>query len=237
MADPRDPRGSITLHHMLRMVDGLDFNESYEIPDDPDADVPISHCIDMLFGAGAADHGAYAAARPAAHPPGTVFNYSSGTSNIIARMVCDLIGRGDAATAWMRENLFDPIGMASITPSFDDAGNFVGSSYFHATARDWARFGMLYLRGGEWDGTQIVPRSWVDDGRTPRARDADGDHYGAHWWTDAAGGGRFQASGFEWQRVACVPSSDLVAVRLGKTVEADYDTPRAWFDDLIALFD
>lgn len=231
-----DPRAAITLHQMLRMVDGLEFNEAYAIPEDGE-EAAWSHCIDMLFGAGTDNPAAYTAARPAAHEPDTVFNYSSGTTNLVARIVGDHIGRGDAARAWMHEHLFGPIGMHSADPTFDTAGNFIGSSYLHATARDWARFGLLYLRGGEWDDRQIVSRAWIDDARTTRARDEDGGEYGAHWWTYPDGRGRFFCSGFEWQRVACVPSSDLVVVRLGTTPENDYPTLVSWFDELIAHFD
>ncbi len=235
-ADANDPRHEITLRQLLRMTDGLSFNETYKIPDDG-GDAPWSHCIDMLFGEGQADPAAYTAARPLTHPPGTHFNYSSGTSNLVARIVGDHIGRGDDARAWMHQHLFEPIGMHSADPQFADSGDFIGSSYLYATARDWARFGLLYLRGGEWDGRRILPRQWVDDARTTRARDEDGAEYGEHWWTYPDGRGRFFASGFEWQRVACVPTSDLVVVRLGRTPEDDYPTPVAWFDELIALFD
>ncbi len=257
-SSPDDPRHQITLDHLLRMVDGLDFCESYALsdtaggagagptdaPDAPD-EVPFSHCIDMLFGAGADDHAGYAASRPVAHRPDTVFNYSSGTANIVARIVCDLIGRGEVGEAWMRQRLFDPIGMTSARPSFDAAGNFVGSSYFHATARDYARFGLLHLRAGRWGddsgrGTgvrQIVPADWVDYARTRRAMDDDGGIYGAHWWLADDDRGTFYPSGYEWQRVMCVPSSDLIIVRLGKTLEADYDTPVEWMKELISEFD
>jgi len=240
-ADPADPRHGITLDQLLRMVDGLYFCESYAIGDPDGGEVPFSHCIDMLFGAGSDDHAGYTAALPLAHAPGTVFNYSSGTANIVARIVCDLIGRGDVAEAWMRERLFDPIGMASAKPSFDTAGNFVGSSFFHATARDYARFGLLYLRGGRWgDGDaahRIVPSSWVDYARTPRATDDDGGIYGAHWWLAGDDRGTFYPSGYEWQRVMCVPASDLIIVRLGKTLEADYEVPVDWMKSLISTFD
>jgi CubicO group peptidase (beta-lactamase class C family) len=235
-ADPSDPRHEITLRQLLRMTDGLDFNEAYAIPEDG-GEAAWSHCIDMLFGEGVADPAAYTAARPLAHPPGTVFNYSSGTTNLVARIVGDLIGRDGDSHDWMHTHLFSKIGMHSATPKFADSGDFVGSSYLYATARDWARFGLLYLRGGMWDGAQILSREWVEDARTTRARDGDGGEYGTHWWTYPDGRGRFFASGFEWQRVACVPTSDLVVVRLGKTAEDDYPTPVAWFDDLIALFD
>lgn len=250
-SDPSDPRHEITLDQLLRMVDGLDFCESYTLPDGVDTaagDVPFSHCIDMLFGAGSDDHAGYAASRPLARRPGTTFNYSSGTANIVARMVCDLVSeaassgdrnlpRAEAVGAWMRERLFDPIGMTSAQPSFDSAGNYVGSSYFHATARDYARFGLLYLRGGQWNGQQILPPTWIDYARSPRAIDDEGVRYGSHWWADDDNRGTFHASGYEWQRVMCVPLTDLIIVRLGKTLETNYETPVAWMNSLIAEFD
>ncbi len=235
-SDPNDPRHEITLRQLLRMTDGLEFNEAYALPPDGEG-AAWSHCIDMLFGDGTNDPARYAAARPLIHPPGAVFNYSSGTSNIVARLVGDLVGRNDDARAWMQEHLFSRIGMTSADPRFAESGDFVGSSYLYATARDWARFGLLYLRGGSWDGDQILDPDWVDDARTTRARSEDGAEYGAHWWTSPDGRGRFFASGYEWQRVACVPSSDLVVVRLGKTAEDDYPTLAAWFEEVIGRFD
>jgi len=231
-----DARQAITLIHLLRMIDGLDFNETYSIPAAGE-DATWSHCIDMLFGAGADDHAGYTIGRPLASQPGTRFNYSSGTSNIVARIVCDLIGDGDTAASWMRRHLFEPVGMHSMAPTFDTRGTFVGSSYVHACARDWARFGLLHLRGGEWNGRQIVPRGWVDEERRTRASDDEGGFYGTHWWTANDIHGTFWASGFEFQRVLIKPSADLVAVRLGKTAEDHYDTPRSWLTELVALFD
>ncbi len=231
-----DPRAAITLRQMLRMTDGLEFNEAYALSEDG-GEATWSHCIDMLFGAGIDDPAAYTAARPLAHEPGTVFNYSSGTTNLVARRIGEVIGPGDEARAWMHEHLFAPIGMHSADPTFDQTGNFVGSSYLHATARDWARFGLLYLRGGVWDDRQLIPADWVDAARSTRARDDNGGEYGEHWWTNDDGRGRFFASGFEWQRVACVPALDLVVVRLGKTTEDNYPALVSWFDELIDLFD
>ncbi|HAB58352.1 MAG: serine hydrolase [Acidimicrobiaceae bacterium] len=239
--DASDPRSRLTLRHLLRMADGLDFNEEYTLdeageshgPDDPG----WSHCIDMLFGAGAGDVAGYAAARPARHEPGTTFNYSSGTTNIVARIIGDLIGGPEEMKAWMDDVLFHPIGIRSAEPTFDTVGTFVGSSYLHMTARDWARFGLLHLRGGQWDGTQVVPREWIDDERRAWAVDDEGSHYGTHWWVADDGRGTFFCSGFELQRVLCVPSGDLVVVRLGKTPESDYDTPKSWLEEMVSAFD
>ncbi|MEO0492117.1 MAG: serine hydrolase [Actinomycetota bacterium] len=231
-----DERHEITLRHLLRMVDGLDFNETYAIPADGE-DAAWSHCIDMLFGDGVDDVAGYTIGRPRKHAPGAVFNYSSGTTNVVARIVGDIIGAPDAMRAWMNETLFHPIGIRSADPTFDAAGTFVGSSYLHMTARDWARYGLLHLRGGAWDGAQVLPRDWVEDERRAWAVDDEGNHYGTHWWVAEDGRGTFFCSGFELQRVLCVPTTDLVVIRLGKTPEADYDTPKAWLEEIIALFD
>jgi CubicO group peptidase (beta-lactamase class C family) len=178
--------------------------------------------IEMLFGEGEADVAAYAQARPLAHDPGSVFNYSSGTSNIVAAIVGRVVGSGDEVRRFVLDRVLHPIGMRSADPRVDAAGTFVGSSYVYATARDWARFGMLHLRDGVWDGRRILPEGWVDHGRRVRSVDpADGSLYGAHWWIDHLDleRGTFRASGYEGQAVAICPALDAVAVRLGRTPE------------------
>jgi CubicO group peptidase (beta-lactamase class C family) len=202
-----DPRGRITTEHLLRMVDGLDFVEDY-------VDGERSHVIEMLFGSGRDDVAAYASSRPPAHPPGEVWNYSSGTTNILAGIVGRIVGGGrDGMLDFMERELFGPLGMASAEPRFDAAGTFVGSSFVFATARDFARFGLLYLRDGVWEGRRILPPGWVDHGRreTPASR----GEYGAHWWLALDGSGVFNASGYRGQYIAVDPRRDVVAVRLG----------------------
>ncbi len=202
-----DPRRSITLEHLLRMCDGLRFAEDY-------VDAASSDVIEMLFGTGRDDIAAYAAARPLAHPPGSVWSYSSGTSNLIARIVGDAVGGGrEGMEAFMRRALFDPLGMASADPRFDAAGTFIGSSFVFATARDFARFGLLYLRDGIWEGERLLPAGWVDHARTPTA--GSGGEYGAHWWLALDGSGRFSANGYRGQYTVVDPARDLVLVRLG----------------------
>lgn len=207
-----DARAQITLQHLLNMRDGLDFKEDY-------VDAGVSDVIEMLFGAGVHDHAAYAAARQLVHEPGEVWNYSSGTTNIISRLVGDVVGGGRTGMeSFMRERLLDPIGMSSASPKFDDAGTFVGSSYLYATARDFARFGYLYVRDGVWDGRRIVPAGWVDHARTWTATDPeDGVGYGAHWWLWADQPGSLACQGYEGQYVVVCPQKDLVVVRLGKS--------------------
>ncbi|MFN3219752.1 MAG: serine hydrolase domain-containing protein [Acidimicrobiales bacterium] len=205
-----DARHAITVDHLLAMRPGLAFVEDY-------VDDTVSDCIDMLFGSGAADMGAYAAAKPLVAEPDTVFNYSSGTTNVVCRIVADLVGRGPAMESWMRAVLFDPLAMASAAPKFDEAGVFVGSSYLYATARDFARFGALYRDDGCVGGRRILPEGWVAHGTVLRSRDDEGHGYGAHWWVWDEPAGAFCAQGYEAQRTLVVPDRDLVVVRLGKT--------------------
>jgi CubicO group peptidase (beta-lactamase class C family) len=227
-----DPRAAITLDQLLRMSSGLDFVEAYS-PDAP------SDVIEMLFGKGAADVAGFAAASPLAHPPGSFFSYSSGTTNIISRCLARALGtQGAGFETFMRERLFAPIGMTSALPRFDEVGTFIGSSFCFATARDFARFGLLYLRDGVWEGRRLLPPGWVDYARTPTFQQpdfADGP-YGAHWWLDLAGPGSFSANGYEGQYIVICPDRDLILVRNGVTAEANQPLVKAWLAEVAAAF-
>lgn len=229
-ADASDPRRAITVSQMLEMRDGLDFNEDY-------VDDRVSDTIAMLFGPGRDDVAGYAASRPLRHRPGERFNYSSGTSNLLAASVKAVLG-GERRTAdWAAGALFGPVGMTSARLGFDPAGTWVASSYLHATARDWARFGYLYLRDGRWQGRQVLPEGWADHGRRPRSIDpSDGSVHGAHWWVVEDGRGTFWASGYTGQAVVVCPDLDLVLVRLGNTPAAHYPDLAAWRAEMAELF-
>lgn len=207
-----DPRAAITLDQLLHMTPGLRFAEDYV--DDAASDV-----IKMLFRPGAEDTGAFAASYPLDHPPDTVSNYSSGTSNIVSRMIRDIVGPHDAYGRFLRTELFDRIGMASATPKFDRSGSWIGSSFCFCTPRDFAKFGLLYLRDGVWNGQRILPEGWVDYARTPApAQPTDSERgYGAHWWLLRDDLGTFFASGYLGQYIFLVPALDLIIVRNGET--------------------
>jgi CubicO group peptidase (beta-lactamase class C family) len=228
--DPLDPapvpewRGTekeaITLLDLLEMRSGLAFVEDY-------VDGESSDVIDMLFGSGVKDHAAYAAAKPLVHPPGTVWSYSSGTTNIVTRILGDVVvgdpgappdEREAAMRAFLDQRLFGPMGMADADPRFDEAGNWVGSSYVYAPARQFVRFGELYLRDGVVGDDRIVPAGWVDQGRSVVARDPEtGRDYGRHWWIWPEQPGSLAAHGYEGQYVLVLPAHDAVIVHLGKT--------------------
>ena len=210
-------KAAIRLIDLLEMRPGLEFVEDY-------VDGEVSHCIGMLFGEGAADHAAYAAALPLVHEPGTVWNYSSGTTNIIARIVGDIVGGGrEGMERFLAERVFGPAGMSSAIPKFDDAGTFVGSSFVYATARDFARFGELYRHDGVTEsGERILPVGWADHGRTFVAHDPTDDlthgfDYGRQWWMWPQFSGSMAAHGYEGQFIVVVPDRELTVVHLGKT--------------------
>lgn len=213
--DPADPRSAITWDHLLQMRAGLQWvEEYYEVGDDGLPDV-----ITMLYGDERHDMAAFAAGFPLVAEPGSpeAYCYSSGTSNIVSACAGRMVGGGEPAVrAFLGSKVFGPIGMTSAEPSFDEAGTFVASSYVDATAQDFARFGLLYLRDGLWDGERLLPAGWVDHARLPRSPDENFFH-GAHWWTNGDRRGSFLADGFEGQRIYLVPDRDLIIVRLGKT--------------------
>ena len=211
-----DARRDITLDHLLRMSSGLAFREDY-------VDGEASDVIDMLQFAGRHDTGGFAAAMPLAHKPDTVWSYSSGTTNIICRILKEVVGGGASGMLrFMNDELFEPIGVRTATPKFDTSGTFIGSSYLLASPQDFARFGLLYLRGGTFDGREIVPAAWVDYARSP-THHTDDDCYGAHWWMKPDRPEWFYCSGYDGQRILCVPEKDLVLVRLGRTSEGEVD--------------
>ncbi len=216
-----DPRAAITLEDLLRMRSGLRFSEVYANP--------WSDVLHMLYRS--ADMGGYAASLPLAHRAGSLWSYASGTSNILS-----LIARrtlGDAAYhAFPRTHLFDPLGMSSAVMEPDASGTFVCSSYMLATARDWARYGQLWMDGGRVDGTALLPESWVQFSTSPTP-ESEG-RYGAHWWLklnpDIGGDTEvaariapdaFFAVGHEGQTLSVIPSRKLVVVRLGAAIHID----------------
>ena len=226
-----DPRAAITADDLLAMRSGLHFVEDY-------VDDTVSDCLEMLWGSGADDVAHFAADQPLEHPVGTVFNYSSGTTNILSRLIGARVGGGEAGMrAFLADRLFGPLGMASAEPRFDAAGTWVGSSYLYATARDFARFGLLYLRDGVWDDRRLLPEGWVDSARTIRSVDPDdGWFHGHHWWVRGDDVGTFWANGYEGQMIACVPALDLVVVRLGRTPTELKPHREQFFFDVLDCF-
>lgn len=229
---PMEARRAISTDELLRMSSGLEFAEVYE-PGKP------SDTIEMLWGSGKDDVAHYAASKPLIYDPNSFWSYSSGTTNIIARALSrTLDAYGPDFHAFMRERLFEPLGMLSPIPKFDAAGTFIGSSFCFATARDFARFGLLYLRDGIWEGRQLLPDNWADYARIPtwQQEGVTEGPYGAHWWLGLGGPGSFSANGHEGQFTLVVPDLDMVFVRHGRTPTELRDGLKAWLGELVNLF-
>ena len=229
-----DDRRLITLQDLLEMRSGLAWIEDYVEGNESDV-------IDMLFGSGKEDHAAHAINKPLASAPGSEWYYSSGTTNIVARLLGNALGdkkgSSDKTRSFIQKRLFDVIGMTSATVRFDAAGTFVGSSFVYATARDFAKFGELYLRDGKCGAKQVLPVGWVDHARAQTVIDDEtGQGYGAHWWTQPGEPGSLIASGYEGQQILVLPERDLVIVRLGKTISEKRSAVRAGLYEIARMF-
>ncbi len=236
---PDDPRRVLTWDHLLRMSSGLAFSENYLIPS--------SDAIQMLFGAERGARGRYAASLSLEHPIDTHWSYSSGTTNILQYAMLERVFAGDldAYLRFPHERLFGPAGMSSAILEPDASGVYVGSSHGFMTARDWARFGLLFLNEGRVGDRVVLSPEWVRYSATPTPTNAEGI-YGAQWWlnADPAEGERRMprlapnimiASGFEGQYVFVVPDDDLVVARLGLDLDERVDIEKIVADIAAAV--
>jgi len=210
-------KSKIIIGHLLRMSSGLKFDEIY---------TPLFDAAHMLYDSHS--FAAFAAAKPMEAEPGTKWQYSSGTSNILAEVLREQMESAfPYYFDYIYEKLFHRIGMTSAIMEPDASGTFVGSSYTLATALDWARFGQLYLQDGVWQGERILPQGWVHYSTTPTPKAPKGC-YGAHFWLNAGTPGdptnrpwpnapldTFAALGFQGQNLIIIPSRKTVLVRLG----------------------
>jgi len=235
---PGDPRNAITLRQLLNMSGGLAFTEPYD---------PGNDSTQMLFQEH--DMARYAAAKPLAHPHGTVWYYSSGTANILSHIVFEETG-GTLVSyeSYARSHLFDPAGMTSALFEPDESGNFVGSSYLYMTARDWARFGLLILDRGTINGHELLPAAFVDFVCTP-APAAPRKQYGGQFWLNGFSkdnpkerefphlpADMCAAEGHNDEFTSVFPSRKVVIVRLGWTVtDGGFNRDRHYAAILAAL--
>jgi CubicO group peptidase (beta-lactamase class C family) len=205
----------IRLKDLLQQTSGLDFEENYTKP---------SEVTNMLFKRG--DMAGFTASLPLKYEPGTEFNYSSGNSNILSRIIRQTVGDKDYV-AFPYKALFHKLHMYSTLLEPDAWGTFIGSSYSYATARDFARFGLLYYYNGLWNGEQILPKDWVQQSVQPSVADKL-KHYGYQFWLNGydkkdpskrmypdVPNDMFFADGYGGQDIYIIPSKKLVVVRLG----------------------
>jgi len=203
-----DERKIITISDLLHMNSGLEWEENYS---------KICDATIMLFQSG--DMAKVQREKPVQFKPNTHWNYSSGTTNLLSGILKSQFKTQQEYLDFWYSAVIDKIGMNSMIVEQDMAGTFVGSSYAWATARDWSKFGLLYLHKGNWNGEQILDESWVKYSATPT--NTSKGAYGAQFWLNAGGKfpdvprDMFYCSGYQGQMVAIIPSLDMVIVRMG----------------------
>ena len=234
--DAKDPRHAITLENLLQQTSGLDFTEDYS---------KASDVTNMLYKKG--NMAAFAANHLLAHRPGTVFNYSSGNSNILSRIIRQTVGE-ESYASYPAMALFYKLGMYNTLLEPDASGTYVGSSYINATARDYARFGLLYYNDGVWNGERILPESWVKQTMaSPAANKLK--NYGYQFWLNGfkkddpsrriypdAPADMFYCDGYAYEDIYIIPSRKLVVVRLGLTLDRSFDE-NAFLKSIIETID
>jgi CubicO group peptidase (beta-lactamase class C family) len=217
-----DERSAISVKNLLQMTSGLNWKEDY---------TNLSGATIMLYNQD--NMVAYASDQPLEATIGEHWEYSSGTSNLLSGLLRKVIDNDSIYLQYPYSQLFNKIGAGSFRLETDAADNFVASSYAWATARDWAKFGQLFLQDGNWNGEQILPTDWSKF----TAEEANGSKgsYGAQFWLPLekeypnSPKDMYFADGFQGQRIFIIPSEELVIVRLGLT---RFDQPN--YDALVS---
>ena len=226
----QDERSNITLNDLMQMQSGLKWNEDYGNRSDVTL---MLHCE--------SDMSHFALDRSLAYPCGTHWYYSSGSTNIVSRLIRKQFTSDTAYYIFANNQLFNRIGMPDAVFEVDPTGTRVGSSYLYATARDYARFGLLFENDGVFGTERILPEGWVTYTRTP-ASDANGI-YGSFFWLNrskrlpSAPEDMFACDGHDGQHIYILPTQQLVVVILGysPSSKGGMDTDRLLKDILSTL--
>ena len=190
-----DPRSRITVADLLHMAGGLEWNEDWRAGD-------ALNSLQAPVGSAA-----FSAAKAKVDPPGTVFHYSSGDSSILAAYLASRLGGPDALESFVRQRIFDPIGITTASFVRDGSGMWPGSVGLRMSPRDYARFGLLLLNDGRWGTEQVLPEGWIEYARTEGVL---GSGYGAHLWLHTWP--VYSADGVYGQVVAMNPATATVVV-------------------------
>ena len=207
-----DPRRAIALRHVLNMSSGL-----YTV-DNQDMEYATGSGLAYWAGASSARG---ARNRALIRQPGTSWDYENYDTILAVYAMKLALGDDRTYLEFPRRALLDKIGMRNTLLSVDRFGDFILSSQVYTNARDLARFGMLYLQTGMWNGERLLSKEWIDFVRTPAPSTAKtGNFYGGQWWllpddrTDVPHDA-YSTAGNRGQYVIVVPSHNLVIVRRG----------------------
>jgi hypothetical protein len=209
-----DGRKNITLNNLMQMQSGLEWNENYGSRSD--VNLMLHREQDM---------GLYALSKPLEYEPGTHWYYSSGSTNIVMRYLRSKFASDAEFLGYIRERLFAPLAITKAYFEPDMTGTPVGSSYLYVTARDYARFGQMFLDDGVVCGERILPEGWVEYTRTPASGSEGG--YGAYFWLNHnaaypdAPEDLYSCQGHDGQEIFIIPSQELVVVILSYSPKPD----------------
>ncbi len=233
-SNPGDLRSQVTVEHLLQMTSGLEFNEGYE--NDPISDVNY-----MLMKA--RDLPAFAAQYPVTAEPGTRWAYQTASPVLLGRIIRNSFTSEEAYHHFPQRELFNKLGMRNAHYQMDGGGTYVGGAFLYATARDWARFGLLYLNDGVVNGERILPEGWVELSTTPTDASLKARAYAAQFWLNQESAERmmpdvprdaYAARGHYGQSTFIIPSRDLVVVRMGQSYSLDAWDMEQFLVDLLA---
>ena len=204
----KDERSRITIHDLLNMKSGIEWAEKYD---------KVSAATQMLFDK--EDVVKFASGLGLEAEPGTHFEYSSGTSNLLSGIIRKETFGLNNYLNYPYVKLFEPLGMSTAFVETDESGNMIGSSFMYASARDWAKYGMLYLNEGKWNGAQVISLNQVS--QSFESDPVSKGEYGFHFWHNDGGKlpnspkDLIYASGYQGQRIFILPEEELIVVRLG----------------------
>lgn len=210
-----DERSKITVNDLLQMQSGLSWNEDYGNRSDV---TMMLYCQNNFS--------QYASDRKLSAPTGSLWYYSSGSTNIVSQLIRRKINDDQQYYRFAKTELFNKIGMTDAVFEVDPSGTHVGSSYIYATARDYARYGLFNLQDGVFNGERILPEGWVKYSTTP-ASNSKGE-YGAFFWLNksnyypSAPEDMYSCNGYDGQRIFMIPSKKLVVVILGFSHKPDH---------------
>lgn len=213
-----DKRRNISIDHLLRMNSGLEWEEDYK---------SISPATKMLFQN--KDMGQFALSKKLEFDPGSYWEYSSGTTNILSKLIRKQFNSQQAYLDFPYVELFNKLGIASFELETDASGHYVLSSYCYGTPRDWAKMGMLYANNGVVEDDSLFTQDWVAYSTAPTSNSENGK-YGAHFWLNTnqnelkdLPSDIYKFSGFEGQYVYIIPSKDIIVVRMGLSKGPPFD--------------
>jgi CubicO group peptidase (beta-lactamase class C family) len=211
-----DDRSRITINDLLQMQSGLKWNEDYG---------SRSNVNLMLFDEG--DMSKYAIDRPLEFPVGTHWYYSGGSANILSYLIRKEFDSDTSFYAFVQDQFLEQIGITDAIFETDCSGDFIGSSYLYATARDYARFALLFQNDGVFNGKRILPEGWVNYSRTPASNSKGA--YGAFFWLNRGGEypsapqEMYSCQGHDGQMIFILPSDDLIVVILGFSHKPEHE--------------